>query len=177
MQQDKYFFGSFARHPVDIFGRSSQVIFVLDQRKLKQKYKFIQFTYQRIEDKPPMIHEFEEKLLSNFPYIKNFNSYIKEIYVNQKRYDTDFEEKIMGDIYRIENLAKQNNIEIYFTYEEHRRTENNRSLRKYMVKNKTEPYEFSGLKYGKYKSRGSEYEKNNLMNFKNQLNMIYNVMF
>ena len=177
---NKYFFASFARHPNVIFGRDNHVIFVIDWEKLKEKYKLMPFSYTSSFNKSPFRFEFEEKLVSNFPYIKNFNSYIKEIFVDQKGYSEMHPRLEIDNVYKLEVLAKQLNIPIYFTFKgDPLNLDTSRSLHFRLDKNRNSRFNFEQEDATKDKASDAtrEYESKRFKEFKENLSILIDIIF
>jgi hypothetical protein len=106
---NKFFFLSLSRTPgVNIgYGRFHRSRLVLDGNKLNQNFKSIPVDYW--EDKRGDVDrsEYEDRIISDKPIIDNFNKYIIRIEI------VDDEPKRKRN-YELLQLAKQNNIPIFF---------------------------------------------------------------
>jgi hypothetical protein len=106
---DKFFFLSLSRTPgVNIgYGRFHRSRLVLDGNKLNQNFKSIPVDYW--EDKRGDVDrsEYEDRIISDKPVIDNFNKYIIRIEIVD-------ETPKSKENYEILQLAKQNNIPIFF---------------------------------------------------------------
>lgn len=94
-----------------------RVIYVLDGRKLSQKYKGITVNYDYDDTfaPDPEDRENEDRIISNKPIIPNAVSYIKEIHVAVIISKTE-EDHIVA----LESMAKSKNIPIYFYIDDYR---------------------------------------------------------
>lgn len=102
----KLFYLSTARSKLGNYGQNnySMVAFVLDGRKLSQRYSAKAVDYWGT----PKTSEMEDRILSNKPYIKDANQYI--ISVDVYFHPEQFEEKL-GVIKALKNAAEAINVE------------------------------------------------------------------
>lgn len=114
LQKGKFFFLSMARNTTNTFFKTrvtnNSVIYVLDGRKLSQRYKGVPVSFWGISKSISMEFEAEDRIISDKSVINNAISYIKEIHVNIKS-DAKYQAQITN---KIEELAKKKNIPIYF---------------------------------------------------------------
>jgi hypothetical protein len=106
---DKFFFLSLSRTPgVNIgYGRFHRSRLVLDGNKLNQNFKSVPVDYW--EDKRGDVDrsEYEDRIISDKPVIDNFNKYIIRIEIVDETPKSKYN-------YELLQLAKQNNIPIFF---------------------------------------------------------------